>query len=88
MHGHAERQQRSAAERILGDGIGYLFVESLFSPAEVRELSEELRKLASDPRLQGREERITEPGSDAVRSIFRIHKLCRAFDWLARDTRL
>ncbi|MCB1019375.1 MAG: phytanoyl-CoA dioxygenase family protein, partial [Acidobacteria bacterium] len=70
------------------DSHGYLFVESLFSPAEVRELSEELRKLASDPRLQGREERITEPGSDAVRSIFRIHKLSRAFDWLARDTRL
>ncbi|MEZ5365019.1 MAG: ectoine hydroxylase [Bryobacterales bacterium] len=70
------------------DSHGYLYVESLFDASEVRALNEELRRLASDPKLQGREELITEPGSKAVRSIFRIHELSRAFNWLARDTRV
>jgi ectoine hydroxylase len=67
---------------------GCLFVEGLLDPAEVRTLNEELRMLAGDSSLRGREEIITEPGSDSVRSVFRVHKLSRAFDWLARDIRL
>jgi ectoine hydroxylase len=67
---------------------GYLFVESLFDAAEVRELNAELRGLATDPSLADREEIIREPGGNAVRSVFRVHKLRRAFEWLARDVRL
>lgn len=67
---------------------GYLFVENLFTAAEVAELNRELRGLAADPALRGREEIITEPGGEEVRSVFLIHELSRVFEWLARDARL
>lgn len=70
------------------DAQGYLFLEGLLDPAEVRDLNSELRGLAARPDLRESEEVIREPGSEAVRSIFRIHNLSRAFEWLARDTRL
>ena len=40
------------------------------------------------PDLRESEELITEPDSDEVRSIFRVHRLSQVFDWLARDTRI
>jgi ectoine hydroxylase len=67
---------------------GYLFVEHLISTTEVRELADELRSLSRDASLQNQEELITEPGSGAVRSIFRVHRLSPVFERLARDVRL
>ncbi len=68
---------------------GFLFAESLLAPAEVRELTQELASLASNPDVQRLEETITEPEDDnAVRSLFRVHKLSRLFEWLARDERI
>jgi ectoine hydroxylase len=67
---------------------GFLFLERLFQPDEVQRLNQELRRLTSSSEIRNREECITEPGSDVVRSIFRVHQLSEVFDWLSRDTRL
>lgn len=67
---------------------GYLFVEKLFDAAEVRDMLTELRAMTADPSLQSAEEAVTEPDSDAVRSIFRVHELSQVFGWLARDVRV
>jgi ectoine hydroxylase len=89
LHDGGPVQDRLSADDLQQfESQGFLFMEGLLDPAEVRDFNEELRQLANDPTLQGSEEIITEPGSDAVRSIFRIHHLSRAFEWLARDLRL
>lgn len=67
---------------------GYLFVERLFMPDEVAVMNRELQRLVHSEEIRSREESITEPGSDTVRSVFRIHKLSPEFEWLARDTRI
>jgi ectoine hydroxylase len=67
---------------------GFLMLKSLFTPEEVAVFLREARKMAADPKLRGREEAITEPGSDEVRSVFMIHKLSELFGKLVRDARL
>ena len=67
---------------------GFLSVERLFQPDEVSSLTQELRRLSSSGQIRRREECIAEPGSDVVRSIFRVHEFSELFDWLSRDRRL
>ena len=67
---------------------GYLFVENLFDATEVRDVLAELRVMIADTDLRSKEEAIAEPGSDSVRSIFRVHELSKVFRWLARDVRV
>ena len=70
------------------ENSGYLFVEGLLQAEEISSLTDEFRRLARAPDLRESEELITEPDSDEVRSIFRVHRLSQVFDWLARDTRI
>lgn len=70
------------------ESSGYLFMEGLLKAEEVSRFSDEFRSLAQASHLRDAEEVITEPGSDEVRSIFRVHRLSQVFDWLARDTRI
>ena len=70
------------------ENSGYLFVEGLLQAEEISRLTDEFRRLARAPDLRESEELITEPDSDEVRSIFRVHRLSQVFDWLARDTRI
>src|SRR3546814_3951459 len=44
--------------------------------------------MSADPSIGSLEEAITEPGSDAVRSIFRVHELSDMLGRLASDPRL
>jgi ectoine hydroxylase len=67
---------------------GFLLIEDLFSPAEVQTLLDEIRDMGRDPAILGRDEAITEPGSDALRSIFRVHELSPLLGSLTRDPRL
>jgi ectoine hydroxylase len=67
---------------------GYLFAEGLLQPEEVSRFRDEFRRLAQASYLRDSPEVISEPDSDEVRSIFRVHRLSQAFDWLARDTRI
>lgn len=67
---------------------GFIQLKELFSPGEVDALTRELNRLTSKDAVRKSEETITEPGSGAVRSIFRIHALSEVFDRLSRDPRL
>jgi ectoine hydroxylase len=67
---------------------GFLLREDVFSEDEVRAMLSEIQRMGQDPSLAGRDEVITEPGSDAVRSIFRVHALSDRLGRLARDPRL
>lgn len=70
------------------DKNGYLLLENDFTPAEIRRFQRELQRLRSDPELLHRPEVITEPDSEAVRSIFRPHAFSPLFDRIGRSTRL
>lgn len=78
----------SAEDEASFERNGFLFFERLFKPEEISRLNQELRRLTSSERMRSREECITEPGSEVVRSIFRVHRLSDVFDWLSRDARL
>ena len=66
---------------------GFLLLENLFSEAEIRALSSEVERMTRDPSIIRREESITEPGSNAVRSIFMVHELNPVLSRLVRDPR-
>jgi ectoine hydroxylase len=66
---------------------GYHHSTNLFSPAEAAELLQEANRLAktidrSEPGV------ISEPGSNIVRSIFRLHRRSELFRAIAQDPRL
>src|SRR3546814_16180210 len=63
-------------------------LESVFGPDEVAALLDEVKRMSADPSIVSLEEAITEPGSDAVRSIFRVHELSDMLGRLASDPRL
>ncbi len=86
--GKPELGRVSAAELARFDQQGFLFVENLLEPLEVRELTHELQRLAGSAELRERPETITEPDGSAVRSVFRVHQLSPIFEWLARDARV
>jgi len=67
---------------------GFLKMDDVFSEGEVQALLEESQRMAADPAIVRLPEAITEPGSDAVRSVFRVHQLGEAMANLARDPRL
>jgi len=67
---------------------GFILLEDVFTVQETAGLLEELRRMSADPAIAGRDEAIREPGSDAVRSIFRVHELSTRIAALARDPRL
>ena len=67
---------------------GFLLLENLFSEKEVAALTAEVERMTRDPAIIRREEAITEPNSDAVRSIFMVHVLSPILSRLTRDPRL
>lgn len=77
---------RDQAEQF--DAQGYLVLENLFTPEEVKQLQEEAARLVADPAGIDPETIITERGSNEVRSIFEIHAQSRLMARLAADQRL
>jgi len=67
---------------------GFILLENLFSEQEVEGLLDEVKRMSVDPAISSKDEAIREPGSDAVRSIFRVHQLSERIAELARDPRL
>lgn len=67
---------------------GYLVMNNVFSSEEVSKLIETSRALREDSSAIRREDLITEPESDAVRTIFRLDEHSDIFDRVARDARL
>ncbi|HEX9182394.1 MAG TPA: phytanoyl-CoA dioxygenase family protein [Burkholderiales bacterium] len=66
------------------DRDGYLFFPSLFTPAEVKALTDEVPALYA----QRRPENVREKGSDAVRTNFAAHLYSYPFAKLARHPRM
>lgn len=67
---------------------GFLVLEDVFSAEETAALMDETLRLSTDSDIAGLKEAVTEPGSDAVRSVFRVHELSERIDALTRDPRL
>ena len=67
---------------------GYMIRRDVFDAGEVRDMidaSQDLRRNGQDIRA---EDLVTEPGSDAVRTIFRLDEHSALFDRVARDDRM
>ncbi|MCD7059447.1 ectoine hydroxylase [Pelagibacterium xiamenense] len=67
---------------------GFLILRDLFSEAEVEKLKAESARLRSGEAELSSENVITEPDSDAVRTVFRLDTESAVFDRLARDERV
>lgn len=67
---------------------GYALIEDLFSEEEVSSWDTEIQSLAATEDIKKRDESFLEPGSNNVRSIFRVHMLSDLVDRLVRDPRL
>lgn len=77
------REQHDGFER-----NGYLVIEGLFEPDEIKAMQAELRRLQSLPAELDSSTLIAEPGSGALRSIFAIHEQSPLFARLTCDARL
>ncbi|TEA78104.1 ectoine hydroxylase [Allopusillimonas ginsengisoli] len=78
-----DAEQLAAYER-----DGFLLLEDVFTDSEVQGLLDEIKRMSSDKAITSLDEAITEPGSNAVRSIFRVHALSDLIGQLACDPRL
>lgn len=67
---------------------GYLILKNVFSPAEIAALQTESAKMRSGEAGLSSENVITEPGSNEVRTVFRLDEENALFDRLARDRRV
>jgi ectoine hydroxylase len=67
---------------------GYLFLDGFFSAEEVEELRRELQRVWRQAEGDDRAEIIREPDSDAVRSVFAVHRDNAVFAKLAAHERL
>lgn len=67
---------------------GFLVIERLFDAEEVLVLRRELDRLRAERASLDAESVIIEPESNAVRSIFKAHRVSPIFERLARDARL
>ncbi|WP_421952071.1 ectoine hydroxylase [Pelagibacterium sp.] len=70
------------------DKNGFLVLNNVFSPAEVAKLQAESRRLRSGEAGLNSDNVVTEPDSDAVRTIFRLEDESALFNRLARDERI
>ncbi|GGQ24765.1 ectoine hydroxylase [Streptomyces roseolilacinus] len=70
------------------DRDGFLPVEDLLADEEVAVYREELDRLVADPAVRADERSIVEPRSQAVRSVFEVHRISDVFARLVRDERV
>lgn len=67
---------------------GFLVLEEVFTKQEVAGFVRELERLRQDRAIKASKATITEPYSDDVRSVFKVHELDPVFSKLAEDPRL
>ena len=67
---------------------GFLLLPDLFNAQEVQALLGNVEAMSTDPGILSREEAVVEKGSQAVRSIFRVHELSELIARLVRDPRV
>ncbi|MBV6272298.1 ectoine hydroxylase [Alcaligenaceae bacterium CGII-47] len=67
---------------------GFIVLDAVFDADEIQALREEVDTMSADPDIRALDEAIYEPGSDTLRSIFRIHELGERLADLPRDPRV
>lgn len=67
---------------------GFIFLRNFFTESEAAHFLKEAHRMAADPAIRKREEVITEPGGEEIRSIFMVHRLSGLFRRLTADARL
>ncbi|RBI87756.1 ectoine hydroxylase [Rhodosalinus halophilus] len=67
---------------------GFLVLHDLFSPAEVEALVDAAAQLRAEGRDRAGDDVVTEPGSDAVRTVFRLEDHDELMARLSRDARI
>ncbi|MGQ9427429.1 ectoine hydroxylase [Gilvimarinus sp. F26214L] len=67
---------------------GFLVFDSFFSEQEAQAFLKDLREYGEDPEFKRKEQVITEPTSQDIRSIFGVHNISERFDRLVRSDRL
>ncbi|GAA5233820.1 ectoine hydroxylase [Verticiella sediminum] len=87
-HGGTYASGASAGQMADFERDGFLILPEFFSEQEVAALLREVERLSTDPATRQRDEAIREPGSDAVRSIFKVHEISPVLQRLAADARL
>jgi len=70
------------------DRVGLLVLKDLFSTDEISALVDQAAALRSDLAGSAADEVVTEPGSDAVRTVFNLERHHALMDRLSRDTRV
>jgi ectoine hydroxylase len=88
---HASDRSAGPLEAGLVEGYdrdGFLLLDPLFSEDELDVMREELARLQAGAEAARGEDLIREPGSEVVRSIFRVHRTSPVFARLASDARL
>lgn len=89
VYGNGQYADALAAEQVDSyDKNGFLVLEDVFSAEETAALMDEVIRLSTDSEIASLKEAVTEPGSNAVRSVFRVHELSDRIDALTRDPRL
>jgi ectoine hydroxylase len=87
VHG-AKSGALSDEQRHRYDRSGYLCLQELLAPPEAERLYAELEALSHDAALRDRPELVREPDSEAVRSVFDVHKLSPSVERLVRSPEL
>lgn len=67
---------------------GFLAIDRLVTPEEVRSYHAELERLVGDPAMRENPRSIVEPRSREIRSIFEVHRISEVFAKLAADPRV
>lgn len=70
------------------DKHGFVVLDNVFTTEEVNGFQQELERLRTDPQVRESGETITEPSSNDIRSVFRVHENSPLFKSLSADERL
>ena len=88
---YAAKETRPPIDQSLIDSYdkqGFVVLDNVFTSEEADSFQQELERLRTDPEIKNSGEVITEPNSNDIRSVFRVHENSPLFKALSADTRL
>jgi ectoine hydroxylase len=89
IYGEAEGEfSLSDAEAAYFESNGFIVFPEFFSQEEIETFNRAFEELKADKKLSKKDEYITEPGSDELRSIFSQHLFSPVFEKLSKDRRI
>jgi ectoine hydroxylase len=82
------QQSFDNAQRKQYEENGFIVIPNIFGADEIEKLLEDIDIMASDEALLRKEEFISEPNNDSLRSIFNQHIFSSAFEKISKDSRI